>query len=142
MGDKYHVILFFIILLNVISFIQSIGNVIIPLYYSENINKLNYIEFLLQPQLYGKLKLGSPEQIIYLLITTDTNYFSIESNPLNNKFYAPNKSSTFVKSNNEFTFYEENYKSGFYCTDQFYFINDINKIEKEELYKNVLIIMN
>ena len=137
MGDKYHVILFFIILLNIISFIQSIGNVIIPLYYSENIKKLNYIEFLLQPQLYGKLKLGSPEQIIYLLITTDTNYFSIESNPLNNKFYAPNKSSTFVKSNNDFTFYEENYKSGFYCTDQFYFINDINKIEKEELYNNV-----
>jgi hypothetical protein len=65
MGDE---ILFFIILLNTIYFIQSNGNVIIPLYYSENINKLNYIEFLLGPQLYGKIKIGSPKQIIYLLI--------------------------------------------------------------------------
>ena len=87
MGGKYHEILFFIILLNTIKLIQNNGNVIIPLYYSENINKLNYIEFLLQPQLYGKIKIGSPEHIIYLLISTDTSYFSIESNFINNKFY-------------------------------------------------------
>ena len=134
MGDE---ILFFIILLNTIYFIQSNGNVIIPLYYSENINKLNYIEFLLRPQLYGKIKIGSPKQIIYLLISTDINYFSIESNSLNTKFYDPIKSSTFVNSNNQFTFYEENYKSGFYCTDQFYFINNINNLQKEEIYNNV-----
>ena len=137
MEGKYHQILFFIILLNAIKLIQNNGNVIIPLYYSENINKLNYIEFLLQPQLYGKIKIGSPEQIIYLLISTDTSYFSIESNSLNNKFYEPNKSSSFVNSNNQFTFYEENYKSGFYCTDQFKFINNLNNLKKEEIYNNV-----
>ena len=137
MEGKYHQILFFIILLNAIKLIQNNGNVIIPLYYSENINKLNYIEFLLQPQLFGKIKIGSPEQIIYLLISTDTSYFSIESNSLNNKFYEPNKSSSFVNSNNQFTFYEENYKSGFYCTDQFKFINNLNNLKKEEIYNNV-----
>ena len=71
MGKKTYLISFFIILLNLFSFIQSNKNVIIPLYYTENINKLNHIEFLFQPQLYGKIKLGTPEQIVYLLITTD-----------------------------------------------------------------------
>ena len=74
-----YLISFFIILLNLFSFIQSNKNVIIPLYYTENINKLNYIEFLFQPQLYGKIKLGTPEQIVYLLITTDINYFKINN---------------------------------------------------------------
>ena len=138
MGKKTYLISFFIILLlNLFSFIQSNKNVIIPLYYTENINKLNHIEFLFQPQLYGKIKLGSPEQTIYLLITTDINYFSIELNTLNNKFYNPNKSSTFVDLNNKFTFYQENYKSGFYCLEQFHFINEINNIEKEEKYNNI-----
>ena len=136
MGKKTYLISFFIIL-NLFSFIQSNKNVIIPLYYTENINKLNHIEFLFQPQLYGKIKLGTPEQIVYLLITTDINYFSIELNTLNNKFYNPNKSSTFVDLNNKFTFYQENYKSGFYCLEQFHFINEINNIEKEEKYNNI-----
>ena len=110
--------------------------IIIPLYYTDNNNNLNYLEFLLQPQLYAKIKLGSPEQLIYLLITTDSNYFSKESDNINLKFYNSNKSSTFINKNNKFSFYQERYKSGCYCTEQFYFLNDLNT-KQEHIYKNI-----
>lgn len=135
---QYQNILLIIILLNYFSFIynNNNNNIIIPLYYTDNNNNLNYLEFLLQPQLYAKIKLGSPEQLIYLLITTDSNYFSIESDNINLKFYNSNKSSTFINKNNKFSFYQERYKSGCYCTEQFYFLNDLNT-KQEHIYKNI-----
>ena len=137
MGGKFHIILFIIILLNSISLINNNhSKIIIPLYYSNNDNISNYIEFLLQGQLYAKIKLGSPEQIIYLLISTDTSYFSIESHDINKKFYDSNKSSTFSNTDIKFSFYKEKYKSGSYCTDQFYLINNIDDM-KEVIYKNI-----
>ena len=136
--EKHQNIFLIIILLNSFYFIynNNNNNIIIPLYNIDNINNLNYIEYLLQPQLYAKIKLGSPEQIIYLLITTDSNYFSIESNYINPKFYNSNKSSTFINKNNKFSFYQEKYKSGCYCIEQFYFLNDLNT-NQENLYKNI-----
>ena len=70
MGDKYNEFLFVIVILNSLIQIFSDRNIIIPLYYLSNTDEnTNYIKFLFKPQLYAKIKLGSPEQISYLLIT-------------------------------------------------------------------------
>ena len=137
MGDKYNEFLFVIVILNSLIQIFSDRNIIIPLYYLSNTDEnTNYIKFLFKPQLYAKIKLGNPEQISYLLISTDSEYFSIESDNINPKFYDSNKSSTFSNTNHKYTYYNEKYKSGFLCTEQFYFINDINTM-KEEIYQNI-----
>ena len=137
MGEKYYIFLFSIVLLN--SFFQVISNdkIVLPLYYINNSDKIgNYIEYLFQPQLYTKIKLGSPEQNIYLLITTDSEYFSIEADDINPKFYDSNISSTFTNTNNKINFYNERYKLGFKCLEQFYFLNDLNSLQ-EGLYQNL-----
>ena len=137
MREKFYIFLFSIVLLN--SFIQVTSNdkIVLPLYYINNSDGItNYIEYLFQPQLYTKIKLGNPEQIIYLLITTDSDYFSIEADDINPKFYDSNISSTFTNTNNKLSFYNERYKLGFICLEQFYFINDLNTMQ-EELYQNL-----
>ena len=60
--------LYLLILLNFSYQANSDNYIIIPLHYAYNDNSINnYIEFLLQPQLYGEIKFGNPEHSIYLL---------------------------------------------------------------------------
>ena len=137
MGEKYYLFFLLIILLNDFSSISTNNSIIIPLFYSNNIDKnINFIELLFHPQLYTKIKLGYPEQNIYLLISTDTDYFSIESDDINPKFYDSNISSTFIHTNIKLSYYNERYKLGFMCLDQFYFINNMDNIQ-EEVFKNI-----
>ena len=113
------------------------NNIIIPLNYINNTEKIsNYIEFLFLPQLYAKIKLGIPEQTIYLLISTNTEYFSIESNNINPKFYNSNISSSSIKTDIKFSYYKERYKYGSSCIEQFYFLNNLNTLQ-EIPYKNI-----
>ena len=129
--------LYLLILLNFSYQANSDNYIIIPLHYAYNDNSINnYIEFLLQPQLYGEIKFGNPEHSIYLLISTESTYFSIESKYFNEKFYDFSKSSTFINTTKKVNFYNEIYKSSYICKDQFYFINDINTM-KEEPYQNM-----
>ena len=69
MGEKFYIFLFSIVLLNYFLQVTSNDKIVLPLYYINNSDEItNYIEYLFQPQLYTKIKLGNPEQIIYLLI--------------------------------------------------------------------------
>ena len=110
-----------IILLNAILIIQ-INCIIIPLKRINNPDtNISYIESLLYNQLYAEINLGTPEQLIYLSITTETETFSIESKTINDKFYSHIASSTHIDSNRKLPFYHERYKTGYIYKDTFYF---------------------
>ena len=124
-----------IILLNSI-LIFKINCIIIPLKTVNNPDKsIDYIESLLHNQLYAEINLGTPEQLIYLSITTETETFSIESKTINDKFYSHIASSTHIDSNRKLSFYHERYKTGYIYKDTFYF----NKFgeDKKETYRNI-----
>ena len=124
-----------IILLNAILIIQ-INCIIIPLKRINNPDtNISYIESLLYNQLYAEINLGTPEKLIYLSITTETETFSIESKTINDKFYSHIASSTHIDSNRKLSFYHERYKIGYIYKDTFYF----NKFgeNKKEIYKNI-----
>ena len=135
MGQKF--LYFFIyISLNIINL--SINNqIIIPL---KTINipdkDINYIESLLQNQLYAEIELGSPKQKIYLSISTETESFSIESKLINSNFYSHNESSTSINTNRKLSFYHERYKSGNLFKDIFYFPNTFDE-NKKQIYNNI-----
>ena len=123
-----------IILLNTILIIQ-INCIIIPLKRVNNPDtSMNYIESLLHNQLYAEINIGTPEQLIYLSITTETEAFSIESKTINDKFYSHIASSTHIDSNRKLSFYHERYKTGYIYKDTFYFIKFG---DKKEIYKNI-----
>ena len=135
MGQKF--LYFFIyISLNIINL--SINNqIIIPL---KTINipdkDINYIESLLQNQLYAEIELGSPKQKIYLSISTETESFFIESKLINSNFYSHNESSTSINTNRKLSFYHERYKSGNIFKDIFYFPNTFDE-NKKQIYNNI-----
>lgn len=83
---------------------------------------------MLQNQLYAEIKLGTPQQNIYLSISTETAAFSIETDLVNNKFYSYNKSSTHLNTQKKLSFYHEKYNSGYIFQDTFYFLNEYNRI--------------
>ena len=125
-----------IITLNILSFIilnifyQCINNkqIIIPFKILNKQNEDgNYIELLLKNQLYAEINLGTPEQTIYLSITTETESFSIESKLINDKFYSHNESSTYINTEKKLSFYHERYKSGKIFKDNFYFQSNLNE---------------
>ena len=133
-NKKYN--LFFLIILKFLS-LSINSKIIIPLKIRDNANKeLNYIESLLQNQLYAEIKLGTPKQKIYMSISTETESFSIESRLINDKFYFHNDSSTHINTEKKLSFYHERYKSGNIFIDTFYLQKyfDINKIEA---FKNI-----
>ena len=120
--------LFILIVLLNITYIFSNNDIIIIPLKSINIpdNNVNYIEALLQNQLYAEIKLGTPGQNIYLSISTETSSFSIESYLINDKFYSYNKSSTYINTDKKLSFYHEKYKSGYIFKEKFYFLNNYN----------------
>ena len=127
---------FSFISLNIIN-LSNNNQIIIPL---KTINipnpNINYIESLLQNQLYAEIELGSPKQKIYLSISTETESFSIESELINNYFYSHNESSTSINTNKKLSFYHERYKSGNIFTDIFYFLNTFDDNKKNN-YNNI-----
>ena len=119
-----------IIILNILSFIilnllyKYINNnqIIIPFNIINSQNEdMNYMELLLKNQLYSEIKIGTPEQTIYLSITTEEESFSILSKLINDKFYSHNESSTSINTETLLSFYHEKYKSGRVFKDKFYF---------------------
>lgn len=135
MRPKLLLSLIYIILLNSILIIQ-VNSIIIPLKRVSNPDtSINYIESLLHNQLYAEINLGTPEQLIYLSITTETETFSIESKTINDKFYSHIASSSHIDSNKKLPFYHERYKTGYIYKETFYF----NSYEenKKETYKNI-----
>ena len=94
------------------------------------------IESLLQNQLYAEITLGTPEQKIYLSITTETDSFSIESKSINDKFYIHNKSSSYINTNKRLSFYHERYKEGYVFKEKFYFKNLYEK-DVQQPYNNI-----
>lgn len=125
---------FFNIILILIN--RSFNNrIIIPLKIIDNHNTgLNYIESILQNQLYAEIKLGTPQQNVYLSISTETENFSIESRYINDKFYFHNDSSTYINTDKKISFYHERYKSGNIFKDNFYFQRDL-------MTKNIIFII-
>ena len=138
MGNKSINIIIILLLLNIMYIYNNNQIIIIPL---KRINipdsNLNYIESLLQNQLYAEIKLGTPEQNIYLSISTETAEFSIESSLINNKFYSYNKSSTHVNTEKKLSFYQEKYKSGYIFKDSFYFLNEYSIKNIFKTYDNI-----
>lgn len=127
---------FIMILLKLIS-LSINSKIIIPLKIRDNINKeINFIESLLQNQLYTEMKLGTPQQKIYVTISTETESFSIESRLINENFYFHNNSSSYINTEKKLSFYYERYKSGYIFKDTFYLQKsfDTNKIE---IFKNI-----
>ena len=127
---------FFNIILILIN--RSFNNrIIIPLKIIDNHNTgLNYIESILQNQLYAEIKLGTPQQNVYLSISTETENFSIESRYINDKFYFHNDSSTYINTDKKISFYHERYKSGNIFKDNFYFQRDFDE-KKYYIYNNL-----
>jgi len=115
-----------LLLLNII-YVFCDNKIIIPLKTINNPDQsLNFIESLLQNQLYAEIKLGTPEQTIYLSISTETADFIIESNLINEKFYSFNESSTYINTEKKLSFYHERYNLGYVFKDKFYFQNEMN----------------
>ena len=111
--------------------------ILLPLKIIDNQNTgLNYIESILQNQLYAEIKLGTPQQNVYLSISTDTENFSIESRYINDKFYFHNDSSTYINTDKKISFYHERYKSGNIFKDNFYFQRDFDE-KKYYIYNNL-----
>ena len=128
--------LFYLIILNIITLVNN-NKIIIPLKRINNPDKsISYIESLLQNQLYAEITLGTPEQKIYLSITTETDSFSIESKSINDKFYIHNKSSSYINTNKRLSFYHERYKEGYVFKEKFYFKNLYEK-DVQQPYNNI-----
>ena len=118
---------YFIIIILILIKVSYNDGIVIPLKIIDNQNTgLNYIESLLQNQLYAEIKLGTPEQKVYLSISTETETFSIESRYINDKFYFHNESSTHINTDTKISFYHERYKSGNIFKDNFYFQKDFD----------------
>ena len=111
--------------------------IIIPIKLIEHSNTgLNYIESLLQNQIYAEIQLGTPAQKIYLALSTETESFSIESKSINQKFYSHNASSTHFNTGKKISFYHERYKLGNVFKDSFYFRKKFNN-NKFDIYNNI-----
>lgn len=135
MGKKY--LNYFILLVLKLICISFNKKIIIPIKLIDHSNTgLNYIESLLQKQLYAEIKLGTPEQKIYLSISTETESFSIESKYINENFYFHNASSTHINTENKVSLFHERYASGKIFKDSFYFNIYFNS-KIVNVYKNI-----
>lgn len=128
---------FFIIIVLKLICVSVNKKIVIPIKLIEHSNTgLNYIESLLQNQIYAEIQLGTPAQKIYLALSTETESFSIESKSINQKFYSHNASSTHFNTGKKISFYHERYKLGNVFKDSFYFRKKFNN-NKFDIYNNI-----
>ncbi len=119
------IILFIILFFDVFTKIIKLNIFTIAHSYSDNI-KLN-INTLYDSNIFTKLSIGTPKKIIdSKIIFTSFSYY-IVNNEKNNQFYSNKTSNSFsFKSKNKITFLDSTYNFAYYCSENFYFINETN----------------
>ena len=126
----------YIFLFNILSYKSK--KIVIPFKTIKNTNT-NYIQSLLQFQIYTKLDIGTPKQTAYVAITTDTYIFAIESFVINKTFYSSEKSTSY--HNNTYISYYDNFqgmKKGDILNETFYFQDSINNNNNNKIYNNIM----
>ncbi len=119
------IILFIIYFFEVFTKIIKLNFFTIPHSYSDNIT--SNINTLYDSNIFTKISIGTPKKIIdSKIIFTSFSYYIVE-NEKNNQFYSNKTSNSFsFKLKNKLSFYNSNYKFGYICSENFYFINDTN----------------
>jgi hypothetical protein len=112
--------------------------IVIP-FKTVNTGDSNYIKSLLQNQIYTELQIGTTKQTVYVAISTETYYFSIESYLINETFYSDRKSNSF-KNNTSYFYYNSNerMKKGYILNETFYFKDYVDTNQNYKAYNNVM----
>ena len=103
-----------------------------------NEDKLD-LQFLLKNDIFTKFQIGNPYQEIKCYIKTLLyDFYIIEQNKKG--FYSKNNSNTYYTTSKEISyFHDSNYKKGYYCFENFNFLNEKNEYFEISNFSTLLV---
>ena len=127
---------FFIVLF--LNFFQKFKSYIFfPIIFKEN-DKLNFIENLIQTEVYTNIRIGTPIQNIPIHIKYNSQYFYFSGKNISNHTYNEEKSSSYFTNRKSRSFYDSDINNGIISNETFYFSTKKNNNLKAENFIFIL----
>ena len=108
-----------------------------PILFKEN-NELNFIENLIQTEVYTNIRIGTPFQNIPIHIKFNSEYFYISGRNILNHNYNEEKSSSYFTTRKSRGFFQSDINNGVLSNETFYFSTKKNNNLKAENFAFIL----